>query len=120
MRAIEFAKQLGKALAESDEFHHYQQAKQALDEHEAARVMLDDFRKKQLEYERKKLSGEKLLEPHEQELRKLSAIVGLNPYVREYLMAELQFSNLMMEVQKIIGEAVGLKMPELEQGPAGE
>ncbi|TCL73233.1 cell fate (sporulation/competence/biofilm development) regulator YlbF (YheA/YmcA/DUF963 family) [Hydrogenispora ethanolica] len=116
MRVIEFAKQLGKALAESDEFQKYQQAKQVLDQHEAARVMLDDFRKKQMEYERKKLNGDQLLQPYEEELRKLSAVIGLNPYIREYLMAEFQFSSLMMEVQKIIGKAVGLEMPELENG----
>ncbi len=116
MRAIELAKSLGQALAESDEYRNYSKSKQALEGHEAARVMLDDFRKKQLEYERKKLNGDKLLEPYEEELRKLSAVIGLNPYIREYLMAEFQFSGLMMKVQKIIGEAVGLSLPEIEAG----
>lgn len=78
-------------------------------EHEAAKTMLDDFRKKQWELERKKLNGDKLLGPYEDELRKLSEIIGLNPYIRDFLMAEYHFSKLFGEVQQIIGEAIGLE-----------
>jgi cell fate (sporulation/competence/biofilm development) regulator YlbF (YheA/YmcA/DUF963 family) len=111
MTTIELAKQLAASLAAGDEYHKYQAAQKMLAEHEAAKLMLDDFRKKQWEYERKKMSGEKSLEPYESELRKQSEVIGLNPYIREYLMAEYQFSQLMMEVQRIIGEAVGLEKP---------
>ena len=116
MRAVELAKQLGKALAESDEFRKYQQAKTALEGHEAARLMLEDFRQKQLEYQQKKLNGAKFLEPYETELQKLSTAIGLNPFLRDYIMAEMAFSGLMMEVQKQIGAPVGLHFPE----PGGE
>ena len=114
MKYIELAKQLAHALGESEEFHKYERAKRNLDQHEAAKVMLEDFRKKQWEFEKKRMNGDQLLQPHEEELRKLSEIIALNPYVREYLMAEYQFSQMMVEVQKIIGEAVGIKVPELE------
>jgi cell fate (sporulation/competence/biofilm development) regulator YlbF (YheA/YmcA/DUF963 family) len=112
MKPVELAKQLAKSLAESVEYQNYQKAKAKVEEHEAAKVMLDDFRKKQWDYERKKAGGEKNLEPLEEELRKLSGVVGLNPFVRDYLMAEYQFSQILMEVQRIIGEGVGLKMPD--------
>lgn len=112
MKTIELAKQLAKSLAESQEYQNYLQAKQILEGHEAAKTMLEDFRKKQWELERKKISGDKLLEPHEQELQKLAEIIGVNPYVRDYLMAEFQFTQVMMEIQRIISEAVGLQTPE--------
>ncbi|MGE5581144.1 MAG: YlbF family regulator [Bacillota bacterium] len=112
MKTLELARQLANSLAESREYQDYSKAKVLLEEHEAAKVMLDDFRKKQWELERKKLNGDKLLEPYEEELRKLAEIIGLNPYIREYLMAEFQFMQLMMEIQKIIGEAVGIEAPE--------
>jgi Protein of unknown function (DUF964). len=41
-------------------------------------------------------------------LRKLAEIIGLNPYVREYLMAEFQFTQIMMEIQHILNEAMGI------------
>jgi cell fate (sporulation/competence/biofilm development) regulator YlbF (YheA/YmcA/DUF963 family) len=114
MKHIELAKQLARALAESGEFRSYESARKNLDEHEAAKAMMEDFRKKQWEYEKKRMNGDKLLEPFEDELRKLSEIIGLNPYVREYLIAEYQFSQMMLEIDKIIGEAVGLKAPEMD------
>jgi cell fate (sporulation/competence/biofilm development) regulator YlbF (YheA/YmcA/DUF963 family) len=115
MKPKELAKQLGQSLAESQEYQNYHKAKQNLEGHEAAKTMLEDFRKKQWELERKKLNGDQLLQPHEDELRKLAEIIGLNPYIREYLLAEYQFTQIMMEVQRIIGEAVGLQMPDAEK-----
>lgn len=112
MKPQDLAKQLAASLAESEEYCKYRAAKDVLDGHEAAKSMFEDFRKKQIELERKRLSGEKLLEPYETELKKLAEIVGLNPYIREYLMAEYQFSQLMMTVQKTIAEAVGLELPQ--------
>lgn len=109
MKAVELAKQLAKSLAESEEYQNYKKFKEILDGHEAAKTMLEDFRKKQWELERKKLNGDKLLGPYEDELRKLSEIIGLNPYIRDYLMAEYHFAQVFSEVQQIIGEAVNLQ-----------
>ena len=109
MKTIELAKQLAKSLTESSEYQEYAKAKTNLEVHEAARIMLEDFRKKQWELERKKANGDKLLEPYEEELRKLAEIIGLNPFIREYLMAEFQFTQIIMEIQRILGEAVGIQ-----------
>jgi cell fate (sporulation/competence/biofilm development) regulator YlbF (YheA/YmcA/DUF963 family) len=108
---LDLARDLAKSLADSSEYRNYKAAKTKLEGEEAARLMFEDFRKKQIELERKKLSGQNALEPLETEIRKLSEIVGLNPYVREYLIAEYLFTKLVMDVQKIIGEAVDLQMP---------
>ena len=119
MKPVELAKQLAKSLAESGEYQDYKKYKELLEKQEAAKAMLEDFRKKQWELERKKFAGEKLLVPLEEELRKLAEIIGLNPYVRDYLMAEYKFSQVFGEVQRIIAEAVGLKSPE-EMMQSGE
>jgi cell fate (sporulation/competence/biofilm development) regulator YlbF (YheA/YmcA/DUF963 family) len=109
MKTIELAKQLAKSLTESSEYQAYAKAKSNLEVHEAARIMLEDFRKKQWELERKKANGDKILDSSEEELRKLAEIIGLNPFIREYLMAEFQFSQTIMEIQQIIGEAIGIQ-----------
>jgi cell fate (sporulation/competence/biofilm development) regulator YlbF (YheA/YmcA/DUF963 family) len=108
METLDLAKQLAKSLTESPEYQEYKKAKQNLEAHEAARVMLEDFRKKQWEFERKKVGGEKLLAPYEDELRKLAEVIGLNPFIREYLMAEFHFTQIIMEIQRILNEAMGI------------
>jgi cell fate (sporulation/competence/biofilm development) regulator YlbF (YheA/YmcA/DUF963 family) len=110
-KPLDLARELAKSLADSPEYRNYKAAKTTMESQEAARLMFEDFRKKQIELERKKLSGQTALEPLETEIRKLSEIVGLNSYVREYLVAEYLFTKLVMDVQKIIGEAVDLQMP---------
>jgi len=112
MKPVELAKQLAKSLAESEEYQNYKKFKGILDGHEAAKTMLEDFRKKQWELERKKLNGDKLVGLYEEELRKLSEVIGLSPYIRDYLMAEYHFAQIFSEVQRIIGEAVNLPSPD--------
>lgn len=113
MKPVELAKELAKSLSNSSEYVSYKAAKEKLENHEAAKSMFDDFRKKQMELERKKQNGEKFLEPMENEIRKLTEVVSLNLYVREYLVAEYQFSKMMMEIQKILSEAMEIKLTGL-------
>jgi cell fate (sporulation/competence/biofilm development) regulator YlbF (YheA/YmcA/DUF963 family) len=112
MKALELAKQLGKALAESEEFQSYHKAKEILDSHEAAKLMLADFRKKQWDLEKRRATGEIKAEAVTAEMQKLAEVIQINPYIREYLFAEFRFSQIMMEVQRIIGAAVGIEYPE--------
>jgi cell fate (sporulation/competence/biofilm development) regulator YlbF (YheA/YmcA/DUF963 family) len=112
MNTIDLAREFAKSLANCPEYLNYKSAKEKLGHHEAAKMMFDDFRKKQMELERRKMNGEQQLESAEQELRKLSEVVSLNLFIREYLMAEYQFSKLMMEIQQLLTDAVDIKMPE--------
>ncbi|NLW09470.1 MAG: YlbF family regulator [Firmicutes bacterium] len=116
MDPVALARELGRALAESEEFKAYQKAKEQVEEHEAAKIMLEDFRRKQLALETKTLRGEEPSSTEVEELKKLSEILGYNPYIREYIMAEMRFTQLILEVQKTIADAAGLELP----GFAGE
>ncbi|HHU82892.1 MAG TPA: YlbF family regulator [Firmicutes bacterium] len=111
MDPVALARELGRALAESEEYKAYQKAKQQVEEHEAAKIMLEDFRKKQLALEKKALSGEEPSFAEVEELKRLSEILGYNPYIREYLLAEMRFTQLMIEVQKAIADSAGLDLP---------
>lgn len=110
MNTIDLARDFAKSLATCPEYLNYKSAKEKLELHEAAKMMFEDFRKKQMELERRKVNGEKFLEAAESELRKLSEVVSLNLFVREYLMAEYQFSKVMMEIQQLLADAVEIKM----------
>jgi cell fate (sporulation/competence/biofilm development) regulator YlbF (YheA/YmcA/DUF963 family) len=112
MNTLELAREFAKSLANCPEYLNYKTAKEKLGRHEAAKMMFDNFRKKQFELERRRQNGEKGLETAENELRKLAEVVNLNLFVRDYLMAEYQFSKLMMEIQQLLAEAVEIKLPQ--------
>ncbi|NLY88009.1 MAG: YlbF family regulator [Firmicutes bacterium] len=111
MDPVALARELGRTLAESEEYRAYQKAKQQVEEHEAAKIMLEDFRRKQLALEQKALRGEEPSSAEVEQLKKLSEILGYNPYIREYLLAEMGFSQLLLEVQETIADAAGLELP---------
>ncbi|MGD8401940.1 MAG: YlbF family regulator [Bacillota bacterium] len=111
MNTIDMAREFAKSLANCPEYLNYKNAKENLERHEAAQMMFNDFRRKQMELERRKMNGEQYLEMAEGELRKLSEVVNLNLFVRDYLMAEYQFTKLMMEIQQLLANAVEVKLP---------
>ncbi len=120
MDPIMLAKELGAALTASEEYRAYQRAKKQIEEHEAAKIMLEDFRKQQWALEKKRLSGEEPGPEEVEKVKKLAEIVGYNPYIREYLMAEIKFTQLMMEVQKTIADSAGLEFPSFAGEKAAE
>jgi cell fate (sporulation/competence/biofilm development) regulator YlbF (YheA/YmcA/DUF963 family) len=85
-----------------------------VDKHEAAKIMLEDFRKKQWELEKARLSGEEVKPEQEEQIKKLAEIIQYNPYVRDFLMAEFNLNRMIMEIQRIIASAVGVQLPEEE------
>lgn len=120
MKPINLAKELAEALRESEEYREYQEAKKKVDEHEAAKIMLEDFRKKQLELEKKRLAGEEIPQAEMEKIKKLSEIITYNPYLRDYLLAEVKLQQLMMEIQKIIASGIGLDLPGFEENEKEE
>lgn len=113
---MDLAGDLGKALANSDEYKAFQAAQAALESNVAAQVMLKDFRTKQFEVERNRMMGEEITPALLEEFRAKQDVIMFNPVVRQFLVAEQQFGNLMMAVQKIIGQSVGLDLPGDDDG----
>lgn len=109
---LERARQLAKAFENCDEYVGYKRALQELKEHEAARLMYEDFQRRQAEIQSARLSGEDVSEDQIKELEQRYEIIMMNPYVRDAVIAEFRFTQLFAEAQKIIGEAVGLRYPE--------
>lgn len=113
------AEALADALAESDEYQAYQDARAELDQHEAAKIMLRDFQSKQASLQQKVMAGQQPTEEEMQKLQQAYQVVAFNPYVRKVIEAEAAFSEMLTEVQKMLAEAVGIEVPE-EAGDGDE
>ena len=116
---LDLARQLGQALAASEEYAAYKRAQAEVEKNLAAQFMLRDFRTRQFEVEKAKLAGS--FKPEMvKELEEKAQIVAANPIVREYLAAEAAFGQLMLEVQRILGEAVGIDLDGVPGVPRAE
>lgn len=112
MRPQDLAKELANSIRESPEYQAWEKAKAEVDKHEAAKIMLEDFRKKQWELEKARLSGEEIKPEKEEQFKKLAEIIQYNPYVRDFLMVEYNLNKMIMEIQRIIASAVSVELPE--------
>jgi cell fate (sporulation/competence/biofilm development) regulator YlbF (YheA/YmcA/DUF963 family) len=108
------AYELAKALADSPEYLRLKDAETVVNERQAARIMLQDAQKKQAKLREKYVAGEEIADAELEDLQKTMELLSFNPYIREFMEAEYAFSELMAEVWQIIGEAVGLKLPEAQ------
>lgn len=113
------AEALAEALAASPEYTALKEATEALENHEAAKIMLRDFRAKQEALQRRVLAGEPPSEAEIESLQQTYQLVAYNPYVRRVIEAEAAFTATLAEIQRLLAEAVGLEVPDLDdEGPA--
>lgn len=103
------AQELADAIVNSDEYKRYMTARERVENHEAASIMLRDFQKRQFELHKQQMEGTPVTESQADELRKLYEIISVNPYIRDLFEAEFVFSGLMMEVQDVLARAIGLR-----------
>lgn len=119
-RILEKAEELGKLLAASEEYNALQKARAVLEEHSAAKIMLNDIQNRQEKLRNKQMTGEQITEAEIQDLQRALQIVSMNPYVRQMLEAEMAFSHMLHLVQRALFAPVGIELPDDEMGKEEE
>ena len=107
--------ELAKVLAESDEYQALQEAREELEEHEAAKIMLRDLRSQLRKIQEKASSGE---QPSEEELaqyRRTAETAGANPYVQKLIQGEMALGQMFMQVQQELANAIGIDLQDPEE-----
>ncbi|MBE3576443.1 MAG: YlbF family regulator [Limnochordales bacterium] len=115
---VELAERLGRALAESEEAQALKEARKQLEEHAAAKIMWDDLVRRERELQRRLAAGEAVSEEEKQQVAELFRLASYNPYIQRLLEAEYRFTQLMLEVQQVMGKAAGLPFALEEEGAA--
>lgn len=104
------AYELARALKVAPEYINFSRLKEKLEQDKELWQRVLDFRQKQLEVQAKQLQGQKV-EDEVARLQDLFNLLTANRDIAEFFQAEYAFSRLMYDIQKIIGEAVGLEFP---------
>ncbi len=105
MNPYDAAHRLAKALRDSPEFKEMKEAQEALKAESSAKKMVIDFRNKQLELQKQKLSGIEVSKEQEEKVEKLLEVVNMNMIAKRFLQAEYKIAVLLQDVQNIISEA---------------
>ncbi len=107
MNAYDKGNELARSLKESEEFRTLCAAKRELDSDPTARDMVKDFLRKQMEMQIELMSGKPDAKAKEASLQKLAELLSMNARSRDYISAYFRFQQVMTDIYKMIGDAVG-------------
>ena len=102
---IKKAKELGKALKESDEYKELLDAQKALDEDEETQELLNKYNSKAQEIQLKQMTGENINE-NMVELQKLEEEIMNRESMKRYSEAEKKFKELIDSTNQAIVESM--------------
>lgn len=111
------AEELANAIINSSEYQRLIEARNKVNQHHAAKVMLRDFQEKQLELHRLQMGGGEVTPEQEEQLQSLFGVISVNPYIRELFEAEFAFSGMMMQVNDALSKVLDFQE---EEGEADE
>lgn len=104
MNPYDKAYELAEAVRKSEIVERMRAARQRIEQDTAMFTMVQDFRKRQWELQRRELAGESLREDEQQGLQKLAEVVMLNRDAREYMEAEHQLEVMLWDIQGILAK----------------
>jgi len=105
----DLAYSLANSIKESDEFKRYKLAKEKIDKDEKLKQMVEDFKKKQIDLEQKRLQGQDIKNEDIYALEKLYQIISLNPDIEKYLSSEMMLFKILSDISKILADALEIK-----------
>lgn len=108
VNVYDHAHSLARALKESQEYRAFQSARSKIKARPAAEEMVKDFNKKRLELQALMLQGKEPTAEQKEGLERLYGVIGGDPDVRDFLMAEQRLSTILNDVYKILGEAIDM------------
>ena len=100
------AHKLAKAIKESNEFKSFIDKKTILYSNEKNKKMVEDFQEQVLELQMDYMAGKEVDEEKVEKLGKLEEVLTLNPIINDYFQAELRLSQLIQDINNIIGDAI--------------
>ena len=112
MNIYDDAHRLARSIKESSEFKEYKEKKEIAFADSKNKEMIEDFQKKAIEVQMAQMSKEKPDQEKIEQIQKLESILMLNPVIKDYLMAEVRFSQIISDVYKILEDAMNMGKEE--------
>lgn len=113
------AEELAAAITNSSEYQRMVSAREKVNEHSAAKIMLRDFQNLQTELHKQQMEGKPVTPDQEEQLQNLFGVISINPYIRELFEAEFAFSGLMLKVNDVLATVLDLKDEDDETDQSG-
>lgn len=110
MNVYDQAHGLAAAIKESEEFKQFDMTKKAVEANPQLKEAIDDFMKKQFEFQAAAMMGQETSPEQMMQLQQLSSVLMQDPTAAQYMQNQMRFSIMMADVYKIIAEVADLGM----------
>ncbi len=106
MNIYDTANKLAAELKQTDEYKAYKNSKQQIESNAEVKSKIDEFDKLRVETQKAMLKGEANANELSVKLQNLYTELYQNEIAKNYLEAEMRFSVMVTDINKIISEAI--------------
>ena len=106
MNIYDTANRLAAELKQTDEYKAYKNSKQQIESNAEVKSKIDEFDKLRVEAQKAMLKGEANANELSVKLQNLYTELYQNEIAKNYLEAEMRFSVMVTDINKIISEAI--------------
>ena len=106
MNIYDTANKLAAELKQTDEYKAYKNSKQQIESNAEVKSKIDEFDKLRVETQKPMLKGEANANELSVKLQNLYTELYQNEIAKNYLEAEMRFSVMVTDINKIISEAI--------------
>ena len=106
MNIYDTANKLAAELKQTDEYKAYKNSKQQIESNAEVKNKIDEFDKLRVEAQKAMLKGEANANELSVKLQNLYTELYQNEIAKNYLEAEMRFSVMVTDINKIISEAI--------------
>ena len=106
MNIYDKANKLAAELKQTDEYKAYKNSKQQIESNAEVKSKIDEFDKLRVEAQKAMLKGEANANELSVKLQNLYTELYQNEIAKNYLEAEMRFSVMVTDINKIISEAI--------------
>ena len=106
MNIYDTANKLAAELKQTDEYKAYKNSKQQIESNTEVKSKIDEFDKLRVEAQKAMLKGEANANELSVKLQNLYTELYQNEIAKNYLEAEMRFSVMVTDINKIISEAI--------------
>lgn len=106
MNIYDTANRLASEIKQTDEYKAYKNSKQQIESNAEVKSKIDEFDKLRVEAQKAMLKGEPNANELSVKLQNLYTELYQNEIAKNYLEAEMRFSVMVTDINKIISEAI--------------
>lgn len=114
MNIYDTANKLASELKQDEKVKKYLELKEVILADETNKTLMKKYKKLQFEAQTLLLSGGKLSDEQQEEIKKLGELLQFNKEISEFLSLEYFVNQILTDIYRIIGEAVDIDLSFME------